>query len=334
MTAEPKVSIVIPTYNQAAVLDRAIRSACAQTWRNLEVVVADDASTEDLGPVAARYRDDPRVRWCRGATNVGRAANYRRGLYDYATGDWALNLDGDDYLTDPTSVADAMARAAGSDVVLVVAGSRAERPGMPVRERRPTTHEWEVVDGTRFFWDWTPATAVPHLTSLYRRDVACALGFYRADILADDGESLRRLVLHGDVLLTGRIAGTWVGHGANASSSLDPARHLANLRQFTWPAAYALERGLDPQRLARWVDASVARYAEHFVDACLSYGRIEDALWYLREVRALHPRAAALAVRHLARNGPALGKLALGLVGGRKLVVAARGAVAKRRWAA
>ena len=47
----PLVSIIVPAYNQSHYLAEAVRSALEQTWRDLEVVVVDDGSTDDGGGV-------------------------------------------------------------------------------------------------------------------------------------------------------------------------------------------------------------------------------------------------------------------------------------------
>ena len=73
----PLVSIMVPTYNQPDFLPVAVDSALAQTYPNLEVIIADDHSTaEACRDVLAAYADDPRVRVCRNETNLGRVANY------------------------------------------------------------------------------------------------------------------------------------------------------------------------------------------------------------------------------------------------------------------
>ncbi|MEI6669947.1 MAG: glycosyltransferase family A protein [Acidobacteriota bacterium] len=61
MNAEPRVSVVIPTFNRAHQVYEAIESALAQTWRAAEVIVVDDGSTDNTREVVARYRD--RVRY-------------------------------------------------------------------------------------------------------------------------------------------------------------------------------------------------------------------------------------------------------------------------------
>ena len=54
----PRVSVVLPTYNRAGVLGRAVRSVLAQSAPDLELIVVDDGSTDDTPRVLADF-DDP-----------------------------------------------------------------------------------------------------------------------------------------------------------------------------------------------------------------------------------------------------------------------------------
>lgn len=89
----PAVSVVVPTYNRADTLERAVRSVLAQTFTDLEVVVVDDGSTDATKEVV-RGLDDPRVRYLH-QENAGRCAARNRGAA-VARGHWLSFLDSDD----------------------------------------------------------------------------------------------------------------------------------------------------------------------------------------------------------------------------------------------
>jgi glycosyltransferase involved in cell wall biosynthesis len=75
----PDVSICVPAYNTARWIVRAVESALSQTYRSLEVVVVDDASTDGT---LERVRElhDPRIRLYSNSRNLGHSGNWNRSL--------------------------------------------------------------------------------------------------------------------------------------------------------------------------------------------------------------------------------------------------------------
>lgn len=90
----PLVSVIVPTYNRAAVVGTAVRSVLTQTFGDLEVLVVDDGSADDTERVV-RGLHDPRVRYFRLATNRGQAAARNVGL-GHARGEFLAFQDSDD----------------------------------------------------------------------------------------------------------------------------------------------------------------------------------------------------------------------------------------------
>lgn len=92
--AVPQVSVVIPTYNRAGLLGRAIASVLGQTYSDFELIVVDDGSRDHTVSVVGGF-DDPRIRFVRLARNRGQPVARNAGIA-HAQGDWVALLDSDD----------------------------------------------------------------------------------------------------------------------------------------------------------------------------------------------------------------------------------------------
>lgn len=74
----PRVSVGMPVYNGAATLRQALDSLVEQTYRDLEIVISDNASTDDTERICREYGSrDPRIRYFRQPVNLGAARNFR-----------------------------------------------------------------------------------------------------------------------------------------------------------------------------------------------------------------------------------------------------------------
>lgn len=96
--SEPLISVVIPAYNCAGVIGRAIDSALAQKVA-LEILVLGDGSSDDLEAVMAGYEGNEAVRFAKNEKNLGAAATRNRGV-TLARGKYVAFLDADDYWTE------------------------------------------------------------------------------------------------------------------------------------------------------------------------------------------------------------------------------------------
>lgn len=96
MACKPLVSIGIPTYNDGLFLREAVFSALTQSYRRIEVVVCDNASTDDTEEIIRKI-DDPRLRYIRNNTNLGMVNNFRRVL-SKSKGKYICFLGSDDLL--------------------------------------------------------------------------------------------------------------------------------------------------------------------------------------------------------------------------------------------
>ena len=96
----PLVSIVIPTYNRSSFLLQAVESILSQTWKNVEIVIVDDGSTDDTREVLAPYMG--RIRYIY-QSNSGRPSCPRNVGIRNAAGKYIAFLDSDDIM-DPRKI--------------------------------------------------------------------------------------------------------------------------------------------------------------------------------------------------------------------------------------
>jgi glycosyltransferase involved in cell wall biosynthesis len=112
------VSIGMPVYNGGAYLEVAVESLLRQTYRDFDLLIADNASTDDTPEVAARLAArDRRVRFVRNDRNIGATANFRRVL-DEATGPYFKWACADDWCAPDFLEACVHVLEARTDVVL------------------------------------------------------------------------------------------------------------------------------------------------------------------------------------------------------------------------
>lgn len=210
--ANPLVSIVIPAYNNAAYLADTIDSVLAQTYPNLEVIIADHASSDATLAVMRRYEDDERVTLLETPAGGGALRNWNR-VSRAANGEYLKLVCGDDLL-DPGIVAAQVAALAGTPGAVLAASARdiVDANGQPVmrgrglpgllgRHRGVDAIRSTVLHGTNVFGE--PGCV------LMRRDQLEAVGWWdsRWPYLIDEA-TYAKVLLRGDFVgVPGSLAG-------------------------------------------------------------------------------------------------------------------------------
>jgi glycosyltransferase involved in cell wall biosynthesis len=197
---QPLVSVVIPTRNRASLLARAVSSVLGQSWRNLELIVVDDGSTDDTAAVLASF-SDPRLRVLRREGGSSAAAARNAGIA-LARGDYlAFNDDDDIWLPHKLEKQVGALIAAGPEFGLCLCGRVLLAPGRAsLIGGAKLAPELDFTRGTgRGGPDYaliaTPAWLVR------RRTLQDAGAFDERLITWEDWELALRLWLHDDVLV-------------------------------------------------------------------------------------------------------------------------------------
>ncbi|MEL7835181.1 glycosyltransferase family 2 protein [Fodinibius sp. Rm-B-1B1-1] len=93
--SKPLVSAIITTHNRAELLPRALDSAIVQSYRNLEIIVVDDGSTDDTPEVMEEYSAKEALKYVRLEKSVGACRARNKGI-EVASGEFVAGLDDDD----------------------------------------------------------------------------------------------------------------------------------------------------------------------------------------------------------------------------------------------
>lgn len=202
MSESPLVSVCIPTYNYGRLVARAVESALAQTYENVEVRLIDDASTDDTAALAERFAGDPRFRFHRNERNLGLFGNFNR-CFELAEGRYVKILCADDWLH-PRSVEDAVAllEAHPSAAMATSPGWLTDIEGRVTGLLGTPWRNGPVVDGPSAIAahaDWGNAAGMPSHV-LLRRSVIDEVGGFEAEFApASDVHLWVKVLAHHDL---------------------------------------------------------------------------------------------------------------------------------------
>jgi len=258
MNELPKVTIMISTYNQSKFVSQAIESALAQDYPNLEIVISDDCSTDDTPKLIENYLKESKIKFFRNEKNLGMTLNFRKLLYECASGEWVVHLDGDDYYTDSHFISSAIEQVKRYEKVVLV-GAGCYTHSLEGNFRYIPVKKLKIMNGFECFLNWDKYR-LPHFAVLYKRDLACKLDFYRFSVYGRDWESFLRLVLHGRVVLLNKAVGVYRKHLGSATSDINFQRHIEGLKVIEEPYRYALSLGYDPKISKKWRKKMIRRH--------------------------------------------------------------------------
>ncbi|MEF8747627.1 MAG: glycosyltransferase [Candidatus Accumulibacter propinquus] len=314
-SSQPKISVIVPLCNAQATVMTALHSLLQQTWRNIEVLVVDDCSSDGgLELVCEVAKQDDRLVLLRHGTNLGAYAARNTGLAR-ATGDFVTTHDADDW-SHPQKL------ALQAKALLVSPTSRA------------SVSHWVRCSSALVFSQQHPQANWVHCNAsslMFRRQVVETLGFWDAVTVGADAEYYYRIlsiygrqaikeVLPGVPLAFGRhhpdsltqrsethARGLYYGLRREYQESFDAWHGQIKRARFSPLSAKPLSRPFPaPETMLRQAPAKEIRrlVVADFSAASQQAARVEDCLQHLSGL------GGPLAVFHLSDvTRPALGRV-------------------------
>jgi glycosyltransferase involved in cell wall biosynthesis len=193
MSHRPLVSVIIPCKDGAVWLGEAIESCLDQTWKNLEIIVVDNGSSDDSVQVAKGY-GAPAVTVLQ-CERAGASAARNVGLA-HARGDFIQFLDADDVL-DRDKIRVQMERLAGGPGASVASGAWTRFRDSPAEAAFTAEPVWADLDPDEFLISsWFGGGMMPSFAWLTPHEVIKKAGLWNERLsLNDDGEYFCRVVL-------------------------------------------------------------------------------------------------------------------------------------------
>ena len=276
--SKPLVSVIVPIYNISSYVDRCVESILAQTYRELEVLLIDDGSTDESGTICDAWSQrDRRIRVIH-KSNGGLSSARNAGI-DAALGEYILFVDGDDYI-DPPMISSLLCRAQETNSDMVITGfSWVDELGVIIKsEQYPSS----IMTPREFWRAMYPYSSFPKgvqigffvvaWNKLYKRSVF-SVERYDEGKLHEDEFILHRVVsncsriavLEGHFYNYVQRSGS-ITHHEQPSSLLDAADAMMNRSD------YFLKQDMEYESLACCVDVAttMSRIPLSFSDQWLS----------------------------------------------------------------
>ena len=218
MKTYPKVSICITVYNKEKYIAQSIESAISQDYKNIEIVIHDNASTDGSVDVIKKYLSDNRIKFYRDEINSGMYYSFKTAL-DKATGEWVTFLNSDDYWIDKTFISQVVNRACKfGDIVAVCGGYKIIYENEANRIWDLSDNTEEVVEGTELFLRgyefWAP---IAFEAMLIKTSILKDIDMTASMTLAFDLDTFWKLCLRGNMYILRKPFLMFRSHESNSS---------------------------------------------------------------------------------------------------------------------
>ena len=275
------VTVVVPAYNRAPVIARALDSILKQTHANWEANVVDDGSEDDTARIVRRYAEsDSRIRLLANKRNKGAQGARNTGI-NAGGGEWVAFLDSDDYWL-PESLALRLRAAAESGASVVHAAGLVIRDGMgePIFYPRPPLRG-------RVFKALLQRGGPMFQTILVKREALARIdGLDEAIVAQQEWDTSVRLAEHYEFAYVEEPTFIYDCRGEGSISS-NPLRTTKGYEQVFTKQWQSILRQLGPRAMARHYRTAAQRYRErNALDEARRCMR-KSLLWWPFQVRTI-----------------------------------------------
>ena len=216
MNSSPLVSVLIPTYNRKELLKRAINSVLNQTYKNIEIYVSDNASTDGTFEFMQEFsKNDKRIIYSRREKNMGGLYNASEA-YNHLKGKYGIVLCDDDYFLSNTFFENAVKVMEENENIVIVRGVVKCFNENNNNIFIDIYNSKEYINGIDYLLNYANHEGYDNITSffaMFRKSAADKTEVFKKSLPSGDTWLWLYLFLYGDVyFLSNEIIGCYVEH--------------------------------------------------------------------------------------------------------------------------
>lgn len=258
-------SVIIPTFNRSQYLKESLQSVLKQKNVVFEVIVIDNASSDNTSQMMQEFSFFKEVKYIRNDTNIGMIPNWSKALYNYCHGEWVLILSDDDLLIDDYYLYKAQ-RIIEEDkhVVLIHANRIVLTDTLEKKKARVLP---KICDGKWMFEHYleTSNNMFTFVTGIFKKDIAFKVNAFKTfDVVGSDTMEFLKMSLYGKVGFIKDFVAKYRMHDNNPYYRFGIDYILGrNLETFEAPYREALKLKIfDEPRLSKWKKRLILQYIE------------------------------------------------------------------------
>jgi glycosyltransferase involved in cell wall biosynthesis len=261
----PLVSIIITTFNRVKFLERAVKSAQSQNYRNIEIIISDNASSDSTEIRCLEWASkDPRVKYFKNSKNIGSINNHKVAFLEHANGDWVVFVSDDDFLTNQNFISNGMAQIydLGGDVAFYQTGVEVfnEMKNESISSFPKIENDTQIFQPTKYFLEYFNILFFSFTTTILNRkqiiNEKLVEQRFRLDV-----ELLLIMSLSKNAVLTKEINGVYTIHSNQLFASSAFLKYISIFKCYIYSAEYALKgKFLDYSKVKVWINTAKEYY--------------------------------------------------------------------------
>ncbi|WP_411170331.1 glycosyltransferase [Clostridium sp. MB05] len=278
----PKVTIIIPTYNQKEYLKKAIDSCLQQDYPNLEILVGDDCSTDGTDKMMMGYYNCGRIKYIRNKTNLGAGINSQNLMEKYVSSKYGMILNHDDYLIKNDYIFKAVSFLKENPNVSFVWANCKIKNEISGKEVYTHFENKRILNGLDYFINYE-TTVYTHiigsLTTVFDIEKLKLTEFGREKTKSRDTFLYLNLMLVGDVGFINECVAVYRIHKNGISLNIPIEFDYSTIKEFEKLKSYIISKKLvDEDEMETWIINRVFSYVHWRFTTLWDCGNKKQAL--------------------------------------------------------